>query len=86
MVDVVTMCFSRRFINGIGNLSYTLSFSAMRMSLEQRNDIIHLHYILYMYGKHTLVCEILYMLLQSWTQLHTLHALACFHVHPQMNK
>ena len=53
MVDVVTRCFSRRFISGIGNLSYTLSLSAMRMSLEQimeSYDILQrLHALMYIH-------------------------------------
>ena len=39
MVDMLTRCFSRRFIKGIGNLSYTLSFSAMRMSLDNEWEL-----------------------------------------------
>ena len=29
-----TKCFSNRLIRGVGNLSYTVSFSAMRISLQ----------------------------------------------------
>ena len=33
IMDVVTMCFSNRLIKGIGNLSYTLSMSAIKINL-----------------------------------------------------
>ena len=32
--EVRTKCFSRRLIRGVGNFSYTVSFSAMRISLK----------------------------------------------------
>ena len=39
--DVRTKCFSSLLINGVGNFSYTVSLSAIRMSLHNNNCYIN---------------------------------------------
>ena len=39
MEDVSTKCFSSRLIKGVGNLSYTVSFSAIRINLQKNKHM-----------------------------------------------
>ena len=38
-VSVRTKCFSSRLIRGVGNFSYTVSFSAIRINLDKRQTV-----------------------------------------------